>query len=133
MSSPIGRTCCQGAAAAVISIVPSPRSWMSSIMITASVFGGMASPVSIQMASASSLRWRGEVSAAPTVLAAETATPSMAAAGKCGLDRAAQTGAAVTWPRAWSSGSLRVRRGGQPGSSASALARRSRAVARGTS
>ena len=80
MSSPIGRTCCHGATAARISIVPSRWSWMSSIITTASISGGIGSPVSTHVASGPIRSGLGEVSDAPTVAAARTAAPSIAAA-----------------------------------------------------
>jgi hypothetical protein len=46
----------------------------------------------------------GVVSLAPTVSAACTAIPSIAAASKGGEEVRAQTGLAVTLPTAWSSG-----------------------------
>ena len=79
MSSPMGRTCCQGAAGAMISMSP-PASWITSRMITASKPSGMGSPVSTQTACGPTRSRMGAVSMARTVSAARTAAPSMAAA-----------------------------------------------------
>ena len=79
MSSPIWRTCCQGAAAARRRMPPSGRGSMSSAMMTASQPSGRGSPVSTGMycPAASST---GVVSVAPKVREAASATPSMAQA-----------------------------------------------------
>ena len=68
-------------------------------MTTASKSPGTGSPVStISKAPAASVT--GLVSLAPTVSAACTAMPSMAAASKGGEEVCAQTGSAVTRPTA---------------------------------
>ena len=75
MSSPAGRTCCQGAAARRIVNEPSSPISTSSIMITASYCGGTTLPVLTRSASSSRT---GRPSLAPAVAAARTAIPSMA-------------------------------------------------------
>ena len=64
----------------MISTLPSPTSCRSSSITTASVPGGMASPVSTHTASRPTRRGSGDVGDAPSVVAAATAMPSMAAA-----------------------------------------------------
>ena len=79
MSSPIWRTCCQGAAAWRITAWPCVNT-TSSTMMTASRPSGRGSPVSTSVY-CSGERDTGVVSLAPKVSAARTAMPSMAQAG----------------------------------------------------
>ena len=73
------------------------------------------------------------VSAAPTVSAARTAMPSIAAESNAGEDRSAHTGSAVTRPTASPTGSSTAStRGGQP-AAAHASRHARRACSAGTS
>ena len=114
-SSPMGRTCCQGATAAMIS-QRWPAAWPPSLRLTfstittASMPEGRGSPVSTQRAWGPNWRLTGVVSEAPKVSTARTATPSMAEAWKWGEEIRASTGAAVTRPRAFSMGTASTRR-----------------------
>src|SRR3954466_2418680 len=101
-------------------------------MTTASKPSGSASPVSTTTYALGS-RCTGVLSLAPTVSAARTAIPSIAAASKDGDDRAAHTGAAVTRPTAAARSSRTgSTRSGHP--AASHAARQvARAAAAGTS
>ena len=78
-SSPICRTCCQGAAASWRTAL-SPSHSTSSIITTQSVPSGSGSPVSTTV-NRPGARVTGVVSVAPKVSAACTAMPSMAQAG----------------------------------------------------
>ncbi len=75
-------------------------------MTTASKPSGSGSPVSTTTYAAGS-RKTGAVSLAPTVSAARTAMPSIAAASKDGEERVAHTGSAVTRPTASASADAR--------------------------
>ena len=75
-SSPMVRTCCHGATAARTSGTPASQ-WSCSRMTTASKPSGSGSPVST---TAKPGTRRAAVSVAPTVSAARTAIPSIAAA-----------------------------------------------------
>jgi hypothetical protein len=83
-------------------------------MITASKSPGIGSPVSTT-SNAPASRRTGVLSLAPTVSAAWTAMPSIAAASKGGEDARAQIGSAVTRRTASASGNRTVStRSGQP-------------------
>ena len=96
MSSPMGRTCCQEAAACIIFTLPSSCSIRSSAMITASYGFRMGSPVSTTTKSSPGLKVIGSASDAPFVRSETTAMPSMAAALKSGEQYFAYTASAVT-------------------------------------
>ena len=82
ISSPSGRTCCQGATGSDTRTVPGSAGsrCTCSIITTASIPIGMGSPVSTQTAWLPTSSATGRVSVAPTVSDARTAMPSIAAA-----------------------------------------------------
>ena len=82
MSSPSGRTCCHGATGSDTRTVAGSAGsrCTCSIITTASMPNGMGSPVSTHTAWLPTAKAVGRVSVAPTVSAARTAMPSMAAA-----------------------------------------------------